>query len=346
MKRHATARRVITRCLPVGLAVVVLTALVPMASALAQQAQQATLVTDHAWPARPVRMVIPFPPGGGADGAARLLVAHLSQALGQPFIVDSKPGGSTLIATTAVAKAAPDGYTLLMTSGSTFTLQPLLNEKLPFDPDGDFAPVAMLSQFPFHVVASSTLEVNTLSEAITIARNKPGEVAYASNGRGGSVHVGMEYLAHAAGIRLNHVAYKGFPAAMPDLVAGRVSLILADMGPIAPHVQSGALKLLAVTSPERWPLTPDVPTVAEQGLPGYALSIWFAVFAPAGTPPAIVERLSRTMQQWLATEPARAAYAAIGHAPASGGADEVRERIAAERRAFKPILREAGLLRD
>ncbi len=298
------------------------------------------------WPARPVRLVIPYPPGGGADGAARLLVAHLTQALGQPFIVDSRPGGSTFIATTAVAKSAADGYTFLMTGGSTFGLQPLLSSRLPFDADADLVPVAMLSQFPFHVVASSTLGIGSLQEAVALARDKPGSLAYASNGNGGSVHVGMEYLAHAAGMRLVHVAYKGFPAAVPDLVAGRVGLMMADMGPIAPQVQSGALKLIAVTSPERWPLTPDVPTVAEQGVPGYALSIWFAVYAPAGTPPAIMERLSRTMQQWLATEAARTAFAGIGHAPAVGDASVVRERIASERRAFAPIIRDAGIVRE
>lgn len=334
-------RRRFARSAALGLAAAMLAGLATPASA-----QNTPAASEADWPARPVRVVIPFPPGGGADGAARLLVGHLTQALGQPFIVDARPGGSTLIATTAVARSAPDGYTFLMTGGSTFGLQPLLTSKLPFDPDADLVPVAMLSQFPFHVVASGTLGVGSLREALAIARDKPGTLAYASNGNGGSVHVGMEYLAHAAGVRLVHVAYKGFPPAVPDLVAGRVGLMMADMGPIAAQVQSGGLKLIAVTSPERWPLTPDVPTVAEQGVPGYALSIWFAVYAPAGTPPAILDRLSRTMQQWLATEPARTAFAAIGHAPAVGGASQVRDRIVAERRAFTPIIRDAGIVRE
>jgi tripartite-type tricarboxylate transporter receptor subunit TctC len=217
------------------------------------------------WPERPVRIVIPYPPGGGADAAARLVAGELTRALGQTFIVESRPGGNTTIAAGAVARAPADGYTLLMTGGSTLSLLPLVSaEKLPFDPAADFAPVGMVSRFPYVLAASSQFAAGTLTAALARARAKPGEVAYASNGIGGITHLGMEWLAHEAGVRLLHVPYKGFAPAVTDVVGGRAPLIMADWAPIAGSVQSGALKVLGVTSARRSPLLPDTPTIAEQ----------------------------------------------------------------------------------
>jgi tripartite-type tricarboxylate transporter receptor subunit TctC len=298
----------------------------------------------QSWPDRPVRIVIPFPAGGGADAAARLVAGQLSKVLGQTFIVESRPGGNTTIAAGAVARAPADGYTLLMTGGSTMSLLPLVSaEKPPFDPAADFAPVGMVSRFPYVLAASSQFGAGTLAEALASARAKPGEVAYASNGIGGITHLGMEWLAHEAGVRLLHVPYKGFAPAVTDVVGGRTPLIMADWAPIAGSVQSGALKVLGVTSARRSPLLPDIPTIAEQGHPGYDLEIWFGLYAPTGTPPDVIARVGDTMRQWLAGAPAREAFARIGHEPAPSTPDDVRARIAAERKSFASIVKAAGI---
>ncbi|MBC7727671.1 MAG: tripartite tricarboxylate transporter substrate binding protein, partial [Microbacteriaceae bacterium] len=176
------------------------------------------LGTAHAqdYPHKPVRILIPFTAGGGADAAARLVANHFSKIFGQSFIVEARPGGNTVIATLAVARAPADGYTLLMTGGATMSLLPLVTDKLPFDTLADFAPIGMLSRFPYAVVSSAKLEATTLREVLALARARPGEIAYASNATGGTVHLGMELLAQNAGVKFNHIPYKGFAAALPD----------------------------------------------------------------------------------------------------------------------------------
>ncbi|HVL57506.1 MAG TPA: tripartite tricarboxylate transporter substrate binding protein, partial [Burkholderiaceae bacterium] len=251
----------------------------------------ATAAAAQAYPAKPVRVVIPYSPGGGADAAARLVANHLSQALGQSFVIDSKPGGNTLIGTEFVARSAPDGYTLLITGGSTMSLQPLVFPgKLPYDPLNDFAPVGMISTFPFFLVTSSSLPYKSLRELIDAAKKE--QLSYASNGTGSIGHVGTEMLSHAAGVQMTHVPYKGFAPALPDVVTGRVSMVMADLAPLNPMLRAGSVRPLAVTSPKRSAFLPDVPTIAESGFPGYQLEVWFALYAPAKTPPEIVQRLS------------------------------------------------------
>ena len=180
------------------------------------------------WPDKPIRLIIPYAPGGGADAAARLIAAQLSKALGQSVIVDSRPGGNTTIAGLAVARAPADGYTLLMTGGSTMSVLPLMGEKLAFDPVADLEPLGMVSRFPFTVAVSSTLDVKTLAEVLALARAKPGELAYASNGIGSMVHLGVELIAYSAQVKLIHVPYKGFAPALPDVLTGRTPLMMAD----------------------------------------------------------------------------------------------------------------------
>jgi tripartite-type tricarboxylate transporter receptor subunit TctC len=314
-----------------------LAGLVMAAPAIAQTA---------AYPDKPLRIVIPYAPGGGADGAARLVAEALGKALGQTVLVESKPGGNTMIATQQVARAPADGYTLLMTGGSTMSVLPLVSDKLPVDPVRDLVPIGMVSRFPFIVAAASDFGVNTLAEALAKAREKPGAVAYASNGNAGMVHMGMEWLAHAAGVQLLHVPYKGFAPAISDVVTGRTPLMMADWAPIAGSVQAGKLKLLAVTSAQRYAQLPDVPTVAEQGFPGYNLDIWFALHAPAGTPPAVVARLNEALTRWQRTDEARAAFKRIGHESAPSTPDEVRDRVAQERKAFAEVVKRAQINAD
>ncbi len=297
----------------------------------------------QAWPDRPIRLIIPYAPGGGADGAARLIATQLGKALGQTVIVESRPGANTTIAGVAVARAPADGYTLLMTGGSTMSVLPLMSDKLPFDPVADLVPLGMVSRFPFIVVVSSTHEAKSLAELLALARARPGELAYASNGSGGMVHLGVELMAHGAQVKLNHVPYKGFAPALPDVITGRTPLMMADWAPISGQVKSGALRPLAVTSAKRWPLLPDVPTLAEQGFAGYDLEIWFGLYAPARTPSTVVTRINDEMRRWLATAEAREAFAAIGHDPAPSTPDDVRQRIAAEQKLFGPAIKAANI---
>ncbi len=296
------------------------------------------------WPARPVRVIVPFPPGGGAEAAARFLAGHLAQAFGQSFVIDNRPGGNTVIGTEAAARAAPDGYTLLLTGGSTMSIQPLVFAgKLPYDPLDDFAPVTQVSHFPFFVVVPASLKVGTLAELIDYVKARPGALSYASNGSGTMAHLGMEMLKQATGMDLLHVPYKGFGPALPDLLSGRVTVMMADLAPVGQQVRSGALRVLAATSRERSPFLPDAPSVAELGHPGYEIDVWFGLFAPARTPPDIIARLNEEAVRYLGSAGAREAFGKVGHEPAPSSGEAVRARIAAEQKSFAAAVKAAGL---
>jgi len=304
----------------------------------------APLAGAQTYPTKTVRVVIPYPPGGGAEAAARLLSVHLTQALGQPFVIDPKPGGNTLIGTEMVAKAPADGYTLLFTGGSTMSVQPFVFAgKLPYDPLNDFAPVSMVSRFPFFVVVPASLPARTLAEFVVLAKEKPGQVAYASNGTGALAHLGTEMLSRSTGIDMLHVPYKGFGPALPDLLSGRVSLMMADWVVVAPHIKEGKLRALAVTSRERWSSAPEVPTVAELGIPGYAVDVWFALYAPKGTPAEIVARLNAETRKYLASPEAMAAYDKLGHEAYGSPGEEVTALVRAEHEKYSVAVREAKL---
>ncbi len=296
------------------------------------------------WPAKPVRVIVPFPPGGGAEAAARFLAGHLSQALGQSFVVDNRPGGNTVIGTEAVAKAAPDGYTLLVTGGSTMSVQPLVFAgKLPYDPLADFAPVTQVSHFPFFVVVPASLGVGTLGELVAYVKARPGQLSYASNGSGTMAHLGMEMLKQATGMDLLHVPYKGFGPALPDLLSERVTVMMADLAPVGQQVRSGALRALAATSRGRSAFLPDVPSVAELGHPGYEIDVWFGLFAPARTPAEIVARLNAESVRYLGSPEAKEAFGKVGHEPLPSSAEAVRARIASEQKSFAAAVKSAGL---
>jgi tripartite-type tricarboxylate transporter receptor subunit TctC len=296
------------------------------------------------YPAKAVRVVIPYPPGGGAEAAARLLTIHLTQQLGQSFVIDPKPGGNTLIGTEAVAKAPADGYTLLFTGGSTMSVQPFVFAgKLPYDPLNDFAPVSMVSRFPFFVVVPASLGAKSLAEFVAIAKAKPGQVAYASNGTGALAHLGTEMLSRGTGIEMLHVPYKGFAPALPDLLSGRVSLMMADWVVVAPHIKEGRLRALAVTSRGRWNSAPEVPTVAELGISGYAVDVWFALYAPKSTPADVVARLNAETRKYLASPEAKAAYDKLGHEAYGSSGEEVTALVRAEHEKYSVAVREAKI---
>ncbi len=298
----------------------------------------------QSWPAKPVRVIIPYPPGGGAEAAARFLANHFTQAFGQSFVIDNRPGGNTVIGAEAAAKAPADGYTLFFTGGSTMSLQPLVFAgKLPFDPLADFAPVTMVSHFPFFLIVPATLPVNSLAELVAYVKARPGQVSYASNGTGLLSHLGMEMLKQATGMDLLHVPYKGFAPALPDLLSGRVSAMMADIAPVGQQLRAGSLRALAATSAQRSSFLPEVPTVAELGNPGYEIVVWFGLFAPAKAPAEVVARLNAEAGRYLSSPAAREAYGKVGHEPLHTNAEAVRNRIVAEQKAYAKAVKDANL---
>jgi tripartite-type tricarboxylate transporter receptor subunit TctC len=296
------------------------------------------------WPSRPVRVIIPYPPGGGAEAAARFLANHFTQAFGQSFVIDNRPGGNTVIGAEAAAKSAPDGYTLFFTGGSTMSLQPLVFPgKLPFDPLTDFAPVTMVSHFPFFVLVPASLQVNTLADLVAYVKARPGQVSYASNGSGLISHLGMEMLKQSTGMDLLHVPYKGFAPALPDLLSGRIAVMMADLAPVGQQLRAGSLRALAATSAQRSAFLPEVPTVAELGNAGYEIDVWFGLFAPAKTPAEIIARLNAEAVKYLSSPAARETYGKVGHETIHSNPEAVRNRIVGEQKAFAKAVKDANL---
>ena len=236
----------------------------------------------QSYPVKPVRMIVPYPPGGGNDTLGRLFAAKLSERLGQPFVVENRPGAGTMIGTEAAAKSAPDGYTILLSSIATHALSPNLYSRVPYDPVKDFAPITLLGIAPTVLVVPADLPAKTLQELIAAAKAKPGALAYASGGNGTPPHINAEVFKSVAGIDLLHVAYKGGGPALVDLMAGRVQAMLDTAASAMPHVRSGKLRALAISAPRRSPELPDLPTFAEAGLPQYDTNAWYSMHAPGG----------------------------------------------------------------
>jgi tripartite-type tricarboxylate transporter receptor subunit TctC len=248
------------------------------------------------WPVKPVRLVIPYPPGGLADAFARALAEGLGERLKQAVIVDNKPGGSLIIGTDAVAKAPADGYTLLLGSVSSLGINAAAFKKLPYDPLKDFAPVSIVFRTPLFLMVAPSVPANNVKELVSYAKSHPGALSYASLGHGSSLHLSGELFKTLAGIDLVHVPYKGTTTAVPDLMTGRVSMMF-DGGALLPQAKEGKVKMLAVTSLKRLATMPELPTMADAGVPGYEMDFWFGIVAPAGTPAAIVERLAQEIAE-------------------------------------------------
>jgi tripartite-type tricarboxylate transporter receptor subunit TctC len=243
------------------------------------------------WPAKPVRIVVAYPPGGGIDVMARQIAERLTQAWGQPVVVENKPGANTIVATDAVAKSAADGYTVLMTTDATFSINPHLYSKLPFDTQRDFIPVTMLVLLQQLLVAHPALPANSLEELIRLAKARPGTINYASYGSGSQPHLSGEMLKFKAGIDLVHVPYKGISLAVPAVIAGEVQLTFAGIATSSAPLKAGRIKALAIGGPQRSPLFPQVPTFAELGYPEVETHAWFGLFLPAGSPREAVARI-------------------------------------------------------
>lgn len=251
----------------------------------------AALAAAQSYPARPVRVIVPFPPGAGADITTRLFAPRLSEALGQQLVVENRAGAAGNIGAEVVARSAPDGYTLL-TAPASLAISQTLYKKLPFDLARDFQPVAMLASVPFVLVVHPSLPVKNVKDLMALAKSRPGQINYASTGNGSSPHLTAEMLKMRARIDVVHVPYKGTPLAVTDLLTGQVSFMFANALSVLPHVSAGRLRALGVTSAKRNAATPQLPTLAEAALPGFESGTWYAVLAPAGTPRELVVRLN------------------------------------------------------
>lgn len=299
-------------------------------------------VHAQAYPARPVRIVVAYPPGGTVDFMARIIASKLTESLGQQVIVDNRAGGGTLIGTELVARSAPDGYTLLMANIS-FGASPALNAKMPYDTAKDFAPVSLVALLPSFLVVHPSLPVKSVREFVTLAKAKPGQLSYASAGTGSLLHLTMELFKTVAGIDVVHIPYKGAAPALSDVLGGQLPVMFIPGPPALAHIKSGRIRALGVTSAVRFAMLPDVPTFAESGYPRFELYDWEGVVAPANTPPPIVARLNSEINRIL-TIPEVKNYIASQGATATGSTPEqLAERIRNELATWPKVIKQSTL---
>ena len=268
------------------------------------------------WPERPVRVVVPFPASGATDLIARVVTQRVAQDLGQQLVVDNKPGAGGTIGSAEVAKATPDGYTVLFTTSSTHAISPHLMPRLSYDAAKDFTPVAHVADAPSVLLVTPSLPVKTVAELVAYAKANPGKLNYASSGNGTIVHLNSAAFSAQAGIDMTHVPYKGTALSIPDLITGQVHVLFDSLPTGMPHVVSGKVRALGVTSEKRSGLAPELPTLAESGLPGFSSVTWFGVYLPAGAPPALVARVHQAFTKAVQTPEVKASLAKLGVDPA------------------------------
>ncbi len=310
--------------------------LAPVATAWAQA---------PAWPVKPVTLVVTYPPGGGADAMARLLAPRIGEALGQSVIVENRPGAGGQIGAAAVAKAAPDGYTLML-DASSFAVNPALYPKLPYDSAKAFRPVGLIALFPNVVLVNAQFPARNIAELAALARSRKDAVSYASSGNGSAQHLAGALFESAAKADMVHVAYKGGGPALNDVIGGQVPLFFGNLASTLQHVQSGKLRALAVTSPRRSPILPDVPTLAEAGVPGAEIHEWNAVFAPAGTPDAVVDKLSAALLKALDAPEVRARIAQLGGEQQKASPEQAQQFIRQQMVLWARVVRERNISVD
>jgi tripartite-type tricarboxylate transporter receptor subunit TctC len=296
----------------------------------------------QSWPSKPVRIVVPYPPGGSNDIVARALQPQLASTLGQPVTIDNRGGGATQIGTEAVARSAPDGYTFLLTN-IALGANPSLFARLPYDTAKDLAPITLISTVPLVLVVHPSVAAQSVAEFIALAKAKPGVLNYASAGNGSANHLTMEMLRASAGINVVHVPYKGFGPAMTDLLAGQVSAAFVTTLAALPNVRAGKLRALGVGSARRTAAAPELPTIAESGVPGFEVNEWQMLLAPAGTPPAVLERMQHEVAAALQVSEVRGRFTELGAAPVGSSAAEAQAFLRGELARWADLARRAGI---
>ena len=292
------------------------------------------------WPSKPVRIVVPFPAGGTTDVVARLLAQRLQETWGQIVIVENKTGAGGNIGALDVAKAANDGYSLLMASGSIVTVNPHIYAKMPFDAAKDFVPITNVAQGPMVIVVGPKVRAKNITELIALAKAKPGALNFGSAGIGSQVHMAGENFLYTAGIDLNHVPYKGESLALTDVAGGSVEMLPGNLAAMLPFIKAGKVKALGVTGAERSPAAPDIPTVGESGLPGFVNLGWFGLLAPAGTPKDIIDRVQRDSATILAADDTKQRLLAVGMTPVGNSPAQFTEAIRTESLMWAKVVRE------
>ena len=312
-----------------------------MALAAVATAATAASAQDASFPVRPIRVIVPFAPGGGLDISTRLIGQKLTEKWGQNIVVDSRPGAATIVGTEIAAKAAPDGHTLLMIT-TTFAINPGLYAKLPYDPVKDFAPVTQLNSQPNVIVVAPAFSGKSVKDLIALAKARPGELTFASPGAGSAPHLSAEMFQRAAGVSMIHVPYKGIPAAVTDVIGGRVTMLFTTTISAAPHVNSGKLRALAITSAKRQPSMPDVPTVGET-LPGYRAEAFQGMVAPAGVPPAIVNKIAAEVARIVRLPDVAQRFQLDGAEPVGSTPQEFAAFLKSEMQQWGKVIRDAGI---
>ena len=305
----------------------------------------APLVQAQKFPERPIRFIVPFPPGGGNDILARVIAPKMAEFLGQPVIVDNRAGAGGNIGADIAAKSAPDGYTIVIASNQV-TMNPALYAKLPFDIEKDFEPIALAASVPMVLVVHPSVAAGNVSELIALAKANPGKLNYSTPGTGTPQHIAFEVFNHAAGISITHVPYKGTGPAIADLIGGQVQTAFGTMASLEQQVKAGKLRALAVATPKRSQVMRDVPTVAESGLPGYDVSLWYSILAPAGTPKEIVARISGDIAKTLALPEVRDKLTAQGFDVSYLNPEQMSELMRRDTARWGKSLREIGLKLD
>lgn len=296
----------------------------------------------ESWPAKPVRLVVPFPPGGSTDIVGRLIAEKLSKSLGQQVIVDNRAGAGGTIGSDAVAKSAPDGYTLLIGTSSTHAIAPSLYSKLGYDVARDFAPVTLLGTATIMMVVHPTVPAKSVAEFVALAKAKPGEIMFGSTGNGSVSHLTAEHFKSLAGVDMQHVPYKGDTPMTTDLLAGRVHVAFGTAVAFLPHVQAGKLKALAVTDGKPSPVAPNLPTVAASGLPGFEALQWFGILAPAGTPKEIVSRVHAEIVKALELPEVKERLQGLGMQISGGDPEQFGRFMRAESAKWGKVVRDSG----
>ena len=303
-------------------------------------------VHAQAYPSKPIHIVVTFPLGGAPDILSRLIGAKMQESWGQPVIVDNKPGAGGNIGAESVARSPADGYTVVMGTVGTHAINPSLYSKMPYDPIKDFAPVIMVASTPNLLVVNPSVPARNVQELIALAKAKPGELSYGSPGIGTSIHVSGELFNTMAGVKTVHVPYKGRQFAIPDLLSGQIQFMFDNMPSALPVAKEGKLRALAVTSAKRHPAAPDIPTMAESGLPGFDATSWFAVYAPAGTPPEVVAKLNAEIDRILALPDVKEKLGGIGLDVVGGPPDQLAAFTRAELAKWSKVVKDSGAKAD
>lgn len=299
-------------------------------------------VSAQSYPVKPIRFVVPYAPGGSSDVIARILGQKLGETLGQIFVVDNRPGAGSMIGTDIVAKSVPDGYTVIL-SDMPHTINPSIYGKVPYDPVKDFSPITVVGTSAMFLFANPSVPAQSLKDYIALAKSQPGKITIGSGGNGTTTHLSAELFQSGAGIRLNHVPYKGAGPALADVIAGQIQSTFTSMATAAPHVKAGKLRVLGVTSAKRLPSLPDVPTFAESGVKSFVVEHWWGIMAPAGVPKPIVDRLHADVVKAVNSPDVRERFTALAVEPTVNTPEQFRALLASDVKRWAKVVKDAGV---